>query len=780
MMTIRLGSARQPSVCIVMLSALLAVVLLYLGLSPVTAALAAMSWIGLGTAGAWLIETLIGGLLPRHRVLLALGPGPVLGLGLAVFIYLLVRGGPFGLVTVIALILGGTLLWSRSGGDLEALSTSTHFAVMMLGSALLANSKEFPNLLATSVALLSAVLIFGVSKHLLWRAVSIAAVAGVLAHDVVTRPSYWWWSSDDTTTLSGIGTMIIERGVVADVAGWSTAAHHWLLHAWLALWNLLSFGQIFETYLIAWPLMAAVSMFASLWLSVELLLKRPVGMLVFIVVSTVMAGLVRLDWSAPQEQQPFLFALIATSALWLDARERSEQRGRLRTAVGALLLLVVIPAVLFVLKPSLLVAYSLLLLGTGLVHIGYGSGRRAAIAAAISLVAVFAGLFVLRVSDSWITSRSFTSFGVRWFPRDLGWCSEASMAGSLACVLSLQVVLFVGATLSVVVLFALRRSDTRQVSLVVLLPLVVAYLPLRYFISSGVGSGAPSFYRLSEMTLMVVMALAIATVLSENRIQLRAVVVFIAMAVAITLASRGPSEIYDRVDSLLTSISLLRYLNPADVIALVLVALISLFLAKTRLFTNVSEMRFGGLALGALLLVSLLPVVRLGIDSATSEIDTTRLSRPADFGPGDIEEVGEWIRHNTEPGTLLATNYLCPENRMNECSKPPTSVECPRTEPALMASWALTALSHREFYYLSQMWDLHSSFCLEHMTSTRLGNALSRSAIADLKNLGVTYYVASRDHTNPQVWVRLLGSSELQTKHFAVVSLKKLETQVLD
>jgi len=282
------------------------------------------------------------------------------------------------------------------------------------------------------------------------------------------------------------------------------------------------------------------------------------------------------------------------------------------------------------------------------------------------------------------------------------------------------------------------------------------------------------------MTLMVIMALAIAIVLSENRIQLRAVVVLVAIAAAITLASRGPSEIYDRVDSLLVSVSFLRYLNPADVLALCLVAVTSTLVTRTRLLTNTSEMRYGGLALGALLLVSLLPVARLVTDSATSKIDSTRLSRPADFGPGDIEEVGDWIRQNTEPGTLLATNYLCPENRMSECSKPPTIVECPRTEPALMASWALTALSHREFYYLSQMWDLHSSFYLEHMTSTRLGNSLSRLAITDLKDVGVTYYVASRDHTNPQVWLRLLDSSELQTEHFAVVSLKKLETQVFN
>jgi len=773
-MSFRLESLRQGTSQLTAPSAVLVLALVYLGLAPIAALLATTSWVLLGAAGAWLIESLTGRLQPRHRTLVVLGPAPLLGLGIVTFVYLLVRGGPVGLFSVGALVLFASLKFATNVGSYDNSTGRSSLVWLLLGAAMLANSKEFPNLLLTGVVLLVVVVVFGVFKSFLWRTVVVAGLVGAAVFELSTRPSYWWWSSDDTTTLSGIGTIIIERGRVADVAGWSTAAHHWLLHAWLALWNLLSFGQIFETYLIAWPLVAAVSMFASLWLFVEVVLGRAVSPISFTTVAVVTAGLVRLDWSAPQEQQPFLFAVVATCALWLNAHPRAETPRGWKLIVGAVLVVVVVPVMLYVLKPSLLVAYFLLLLGATLAYLGFGSGRRILIATFASLAAVCLGLATLWVAGSWITSRSFTSFGVRWFPKDLGWCHEASKPGSLACVLSLQVVLLVAALLSVVVLFALCGGDNRRVSLVVLLPLVVAYLPLRYYITSGVGSGAPSFYRLSEMALMMIVALAISFVCVSGAVRPSVSAMLLVAAVAIHLASRGPSAAYDQVDSLVVNVSFLRYLNPSDVIALALVAVAAVFIARTRMLGSESDSRLHKFLLAAVVLIALLPLVRLASDSAVAETDPTRLARPADFGPADIEDVGHWLQHNTEPGTLLATNYLCPDSRIDECTAPPTKAECPRTEPALMASWALAALSKREFYYLSQMWDTHSSYYLEHLTSTRVGNEFSPSAVEALKDTGVSYYVASREHTNPRVWPILRDAAELRTEHFAVVSLRKL------
>ena len=773
-MSLRLKSLRRGATQLTPPFAVFVATFVYLGLAPLTATLASSSWVLLGAAGAWLIEWLNVQVQPQHRLLVMLGPAPLLGLGLAVFIYLLVRGGPVGVLLVVSLTLVAAVRFATIADNDDSSTKRSAFVWLLVGAALLANSKEFPNLLLTGLVVLAVGHIFSAFRGLLWRAVGALGLAGALIYDLLSRPSYWWWSSDDTTTLSGIGTTIIERGRVADVAGWSTGAHHWLLHAWLALWNLLSFGRIFETYLIAWPLVAAVSMFASLWLFVEVVLGRTLSLISFATVVVVTAGLVRLDWSAPQEQQPFLFAMIATCALWLKGAQRTEPRRVWKQFVGVVLVVGVVPAMLYVLKPSLLVAYLLLLLGSALAHFGFGYGRRVLIATVASLVAVCLGLAALWFAGSWITSRSFTSFDVRWFPKDLGWCYEASKPGSLACVLSLQVVLFVAALLSAVVLVALRIGEKRSVSLVMLLPLVVTYLPLRYFITSGVGSGAPSFYRLSEMAMMMIIALAIGLICASGVVRPPNSVALLVTAAVVHLASRGPSGVYDWVDSLVVNVSFLRYLNPSDGIALVLVGAVAVFIARTRLIGGEVNGQLQKFALSSVFLVSLLPAARLVTDSVVSDIDPTRMSRPADFGPPDIDDVGEWLLHNTEPGTLLATNYLCPESRIDECTTPPTKAECPRTEPALMASWALAALSKREFYYLSQMWDTHSSFYLEHMTSTKVGNDFSSSAVKALEDSGVSYYVASREHTSPMVWPMLRDAADLRTEHFAVVSLRKL------
>lgn len=772
-MSSRLGSLKWRDARATLFSAPLALVFFYLGLSPQTAVLAAISWIVLGAAGAWLIESLIGGVLPRYRVLLMLGPGPLLGLGLAVFIFLLLRGGPLGLVTVIALAICAMLLWSTSASDVRAPTNSVLFAAVIFGSALLANSKEFPNLLTTSVAVLVVGVVFNASKRVHWRALSAAAMVGALAHDIVTRPMYWWWSSDDTTTLSGIGTMIIERGRVADVSGWSTESHHWLLHAWLALWNMVSLGQVLETYLIAWPLVAAVSMFASLWLCLEAFLGHEVSLSRFVIVSVATAGIVRLEWPAPQEQQPFLFGLVACAALWLSASRLAPRVSAWRVSFGVLLIVVVVPAMLFVLKPSLIVAYGLLLVGSALVVTGCNRGARLVVAVVVSLAAAAAGIFAMWIGGSWISERSFTSFAIDWFPADLGWCSTSSVPGSLACVVSLQVVLIAGTLLAVGVLIFGRNHSSTRVSLLLLLPLVVVYLPLRYFISSGVGSGAPSFYRLSEMAMMLIVAAGLALVVEGLQKSLAVIALLGAAVVGIVLLSRGPSDIYDAVDALVVAIRPLRFVNASDAIALALIAAVAAVSSQLpKVAQNLSPL-FRSVSV-ALCLVSFLPVSRVVADTMTAQIDETRLSRPADFGPADLDAVADWLHHNTKRGTLIATNYLCPEDRLDECTNARRQVACPRGHPWLMASWALTALSEREFLYLSQGWHYKVTYYFSHQTSTRLGKELSLSAARELQELGVSYYVASREHTNSAVWPRLRDAADFSTEHFVVVSLASL------
>jgi len=738
---------------------LFAVVFIYLGLAPVTAVLAAAVWVAQGATGAVIIRWLLGEVSQRHAVLLVVGPGALFGIGISVSLFLLVRGGLLGIGLVTVALLVGVLMWSRQA--VSALPVSAPLLavnlVVLIGCALVANSKEFPNLLVAGVAVVAIGMVWAGRDEPRHRILVTALGTVGLGYGLASRASYWWWSSDDTTTLSAIGTMIVERGRVADLAGWPTASHHWLLHAWLALWNQLSVGHVFETYLIAWPVVAASSALASLWICSELFLRSDLNTANLMIVALVTAGLIQLEWPAPQEQQPFLFAMVAVSALWLS-RRTTERHVTTTVEISAVAsLLIMMPIWLYLMKPSLLVAYGLLILGTLLARFGWLHGRRLVSASIASLAVIFVGLGFLALASAWISRRSFTSFKINFFPDDLGWCKDASLTGSLVCVVSLQAVLLFAAALGATVmllirLYANKTDTTTKTTPLLMVPLILAYLPLRYFVSSGVGSGAPSFYRLSEMALMLVVSLGVASLLTLRAVRARELTALALIATAAALVSRSPNRIY------------------ADMIALVFVCVAGLVVARLASFRRWPWR----MLTVVMVLVSITPIARVVVASATATTPAGRLVRPADFGPSDIEDVGRWLQSNTSHDALIATNYLCPTSRLGECTRSKPLFECPRTQPVLMAGWALSALSKRDFLYLSQGWNTKTVYYFDHQRSTRLGSEVSEDAINELRDRGVEYYIASLDHTNPRAWQQLRSSAEFRTENFVVVSLPKL------
>jgi len=756
---------------------LFAVVFIYLGLAPVTAVLAAAVWVAQGATGAVLIRWLMGGVSQRHAVWVVLGPGALLGIGISISLFLLVRGGLLGVIVVTCALFGGALAWGRQtmSGTSATPQLRAMNLVALIGCALVANSKEFPNLLVVGVTVIT----LGISweQNLSLRRWIPITLAGSVALGLfaAARAEYWWWSSDDTTMLSAIGTMIIERGQIADVAGWRTDSFHWLLHAWLALWNHLSFGFVFETYLIAWPVVAASATIASLWLCGELFLRRSLNTASLMMVALVTAGLIQLEWPAPQEQQPFLFAMVAVSALWLSRRTTERRVSTAKTIGTATLLLVIVPIWLYLMKPSLLVAHGLLILGALLARFDWLRGRRLVGASIASLTAIFVGIGFLALASAWISRRSFTSFGIEFFPDDLGWCKDASLIGSLVCVVSLQAVLLFAAALGATVMLLIRpntnKSDaTTRATPLLMVPLILAYLPLRYFVGSGVGSGATSFYRLPEMALMLVVAISVAWLLESLAVQARELTALVLIATAAALVSRSPGRIYDQVESWLVSMRPLRYLNASDVIALVFVCIAGLVVARLAFFGK-WPWRFLTVVM---IVVSFTPITRMAVASATTVTPAGRLARPADLGPSDIEDVGRWLQSNTSRDALIATNYLCPTNRLDECTRSNPLFECPKTRPVLMAGWVLSALSKRDFLYLSQGWNTKTGFCFDHERSTRLGSEVSKDAIDELRDRGVGYYIASLDHTDSRAWQQLVSISAFTTENFAVVSLDKL------
>jgi hypothetical protein len=761
---------------------LLAITLIYLEFGLLASVLAAATWVLQGAFGAVCLEYLLGRPLAHHRMFVMLGPGALFGIGLSVSLYLIAQGGAFG-VTLVTLSVGaGAIVWLFRAEVVSEISgrLGVDNLVALIGCTLLANSREFPNLLLPGLVVLASLLVVVGSRHNVLRVTACLSCGIVLAVGVVRRPLYWWWVSDDTMTLSAIGTMIVKRGRIAEIAGYQTEAYHWLLHVWLALWSDIAKGEIFRTYLIAWPLVAVVSTIASLLLFIELSSGRTIDTTFFVAIAVVVSGLLRFEWAGPHAQEPFLFAMAACAALWLTTRRIKTSGLYLRRAIAALVLVLVVPSWLYVLKPSLLVAYGLLVVGAVLQHFDLFRGKRLFVAVMLSAAAITAGIALMSLGGSLVSRRSLFSFSVDFFPDDLGWCKSGSGLGSLACVFSIQVVLFSAAFFAGVMLWSAYRHDATRSGLVgvsplILLPITMAYLPLRYFISTSVGSGAPSFYRLSEMALVLVVALGFATLAVSYQHQSFRWLVLLSGSVLAALLSRTPSRAYDIVGSWLVALRFTHYLNASDVIALAVVLVIAPFLARIRQFAVWRPT----LAAVALCLVGLTPFMRTALASATEAVPIERLDRPRDLGPEDLDEVAAWLRDNTPRDIIVATNYLCPSDRLEECTHSTAQRECPlREPPALVAGWVFVAISQRDFLYLSQYWDTRTSRYFDHQLSARLGSTISAEAVRALQARDVMLYVASREHSSPEAWKQLRAFSDYSTDHFVVVSLQSLLQQI--
>ena len=766
--------ASWPRVRFVLPVALVAVVFSYLGLSPLSSAVGALVWVAQGAVGAVVLQQFVGPVAPQLRVLFVLGPGVLFGLMLMVGLYLLGGGGLVGTALTVSALIGGVVLWGRANSAPinDWVCSDAVALVALVGCAVFANSQDLPNLLLPGFCLLAVGLVFSSDFPKMVRILTSASSGLLLGLSAITRSEYWWSSSDDTATLSAIGTIIVERGRVDDLAGWTTGSHHWLLHAWLALWNQLAGGQIFETYLIAWPLVAAVSMFGSLWLCLHMFLGRSIGAPLFMVVGVTMAGFLRLDWPEPHKQQPFLFAMVACGALWLHNQKNSHKQVWWQKIVGLVVVAGALPIALFVLKPSLIAALGLLIVGIVLAYFNLFRGARLFAAVGVSVVMVFAGLGLMSLGGAWFSQQSFTSFAIDYFPKDLGWCQDTKFALlSVSCVVSLQAVLIVGLGLAAGALLVQRRLVKFAISPLILLPLAIAYLPFRYFISSGVGSGAPSFYQLSEMVMMLVIGLGLAGVLSVHPVKAVWSIGIAAAAIAATVTSQQLDYGTDRIGSFFLKVAPLRYLDPTNVLALTLAAIGALVLAQFGLFRGASFRRL----LICFCVIGMIPTAQAVATSATAETSALRQARPElFFGPQDIEDVSRWMQQETAFGTLFATNYLCGLDRLDECTRTRPQTQCPLGEPVLWAGWTLAALSQREFYYLSQDWDSRTKYYFFHELSTRLSSDISGDAVRALQLQQIDYFVAARTHTDPQVWQMLSTNAEFTTANFAVINLATL------
>lgn len=751
----------------------LAAVLWYLGVSPISALLAPSIWIAQGVTGAWIISQFSARVNREHELLFVLGPGALLGIGATTATFLLSQGGVLGTTLTLGLLMFGSIAWFHArpldqGGRPHTGSTPM---LLLACCALFANSREFPSLLMPSIALFVLGLVWDCRATRSYRIIISAGACGLLAFSAIKRSTFWWWVSDDTTLLSAMGTMVVKRGHIADTAGWPTDSYHWFLHAWLALWNQQIGGYIFETYQVVWPFIAGVSVFASLWLTLSYSLGANLSPLQLLFLGLAGAGLIRLEWPAPQQQQPFLFAMVGVGAWWLNARSKHSQISKLRALAGLSVIGILIPIVLYLAKPSLIAAWGLLVAGAVIefARRRYRLNTFACLVLAASVVV--AGVSMMRIGSSWVSGRYITSFDISYLSPELGWCERSSLADILTCIFSLEVTLMFAFAIAIIVLTLWRFPASTRTLVVLVLPLVLAYLPFRLLVSSGTYSGASSFYVLPVMGMMTVILLALAVLLSTKTIKTSAFAMSSIMALFAVQLGTQWDLLSDPLGPILLRSVVSQYLSSLDVAVLILAVAGAVCVASVMSRRN----WFTGMAAATCCAVSVVPAAHLISEAAKTEDSVLRTARPSDYlGPADIEDVAVWLREHSAIDTLIATNYLCTEDRVDECRRSSASTTCASKTAELPAGWVLPALSEREFLYLSQGWFIRPRSVVLHDVSTRLGSEISQSSIDALVVRGVNFYVASREHSSQVSWRKFIENASFVSENFAIVSIGEL------
>jgi len=746
--------------------------MMFFGIAPPNAFLASAVWCFHGALGAVVLQRWISPTEFRQRIAMLLGPGPLIGMALVMPLYLFVGGSVLGTAIVIIALFGGVVNWLLEG----KCASDTDFREQMVvvgvftSAALFANINELPIFLLPALGVLS--FSFAIRHKIAsWKgAVATSGAVLLLALSVRSRPSFWWATSDDTATLAGIGTMIIQRGQISDVAGWPTTSHHWFLQAWLGLWNHLSDGHIFETYLIAVPIVLTLSIVASLWLLLSGFLAEQVSLTSFMITTVAVAGVARIGWPAPHQQHPYFFAMLALAGVFVSqpARMTEHRRAQANITYGVL---VIGSAILFVyLKPTLLAALGLILCGVVLVRMRPDGWSGLLLAAGLSGTVIAGGLLLMHVASGWVSERSFADFSVDYFPPELGWCTQSSLISSIWCVISSRILLLVSFILAIVIWNISDFSRKSQVRIVLLLPLIFAFLPFRFFVSASVATVAELFVQLGEVGVVIFIAVVLCSATTKMQRHQSVIVGLVGVSLGVMLATKPIDWIDELVSPYFARLEFSRFMPSVAVIALTVGSSFAVLVAQLYAPLNVPLRR----VIAIFVVVSLLPFAGQIQNSVVWDPPVEQLSRPEFLGPPDIEDIGRWLQENTSQEALLATNYLCESSRLAECSRVVDSKQCPRDNPSLMASWALTALSEREFLYLSQNWVDKPHYFQLHESSTRLSSALGDEDIDQLLRRGVTYFVASRMHTSSNNWNSLLAYASFTSENFVVVDLETL------
>lgn len=598
----------------------------------------------------------------KGSLLLLMGPGVIVGGALSFGLFQIVGRGWLGLVatTTAGLVAMFRLVRSTPWQPLE--SKHLWLISQILGLAALALTWEFGELLPVAIACFVFGFFTSDSPHfpstVRWL-VGIAA-SGVIIAAFFLRQDYWWLVTDDYQFFEVMSRHITESGVFANwgVSNW--AKYHWLSYGWSGLLNFSGGNpEAFVTLTRVMPALYSLALGASLMLiSASFVFAAKVQFLTMLPAWTVVA-LHRLDWSGTSTSGIYAVIAAVTAAVVLEL-STTNSFGRRVALYGVGLLIIALTKL-----PSLFAVF----IAFTLIEVWNSSRRTSQVKRLLLLVPAPFAVTALVTAAISVTGSVIGGWNLVSVNPNLGQLSE--FGPSFAATGLLLQKLWIWVPVLVAVLWAMQRSLQPPKHIVrglayFAIPLLFMALvsDVRIFGNANTAEyfSGPMYFLGSFVLLPLIPQPATLPI----KARMRAVV----LICSITLFAAG--YFWVRLDFAVEvwnfigvqtfqwnglKVVLLQWVSADGRFAIALVFLVSMLFG----FWSINwRWAFVAAALFALSAFTLYGYVDFSRGELTRERSIDELA--SIIGSNEIQDVGVWLKNNTGPASLIATNHIVGPN----------------------------------------------------------------------------------------------------------------------
>jgi len=735
----------------------LSIVFAYTGVTPITSVRVSLAVVLNACLGLSALQTLN----PRIRVSLTvfLGPSLILGGALSFVIFQAVGRGTAGIAGVASAgaLAALSVVRKKLTSSQEDWTQRTFIGVLAVATLLV--QYDFGNFVLPMFALVIAFFSTGkAGSNRTSRFVRIALLAisvVLLTWSALARNEYWWLITDDYKFFQVITQHIANHGVFEKWGVLDLRRYHWLSYGWSGILNEFagSPAPLLTLTRVA-PVIYCISISSSLLLIASIFAKSATVTLTCLGSALLVAALNPLDWSGTSTGAAYAVIAAACAVGTLSLHHKTSATRRL---IGHFIYLPIaaatkLPSIIALLLGVLALELALILRRTWKSQAMYFG--------VLSLLCLLGTVSTVLLLRSFIPqfdlARTNPALGqISWFGP--GFAAIAVLLNK-APIWSIAVMIF-----SSVLPYTWVHTtyETRRTLALACLAFVPVAVMLDVFITSNADN-----HRYFSGPVWFISSLAILGLSSSQRDTRQPEFHRPLLTVAVSVVMIGIACQYgapwlwkslEQVapDGRKLQVVLLQFStsDPRSGVSLVLISLFLIFrLLQRDRFAHFLVQYVSYIVIGILLLSAVI----LAPQSAPSQ---NRPPSTSDLnvylGTPASRDVGEWLRRNTHPEDLIATNYLSD------------------SDGALLDDFSMAMWSEREFLILGPRFSGSSPEALEavRICEQYASDGTEQTAL-QLQRRGVEWFVVDTERTNQKSWS---GSSDVGVR-FGTFRILRLDS----